>query len=353
MNFAVSRLSVLRFFSQSSFISSGNSFICRNVNFHRSFQSFFVSQSSNELKYSDCHFDGFLSSVVRFSALSYIYSTLSRANSIVSFQFTIFRNIRNQNSVGGALYCENCNLFISSCIFDGCQATSQGGAFVIKGNILDLKYTCFFNCSATKLDQSGCNAFYSVNCNGHVYQSGAYLSSSIYGSGADCLYDFSNLIAVITFWNSTECHGRSGSSGGAFRSVSPGSYLNYSTVYNSSDYTTIESWTSSIVIYRNNLVHNSRNHVCHVWGNNNNYCIYNNCLFLDCHKSIEVSCSSFTFINCISDHSYLGITTTSGFTTFPNNRIQACFASLIDATVYKRFSNIKLLLLNGLLVSLI
>jgi len=335
MNTTIASLQLISFLSKSSFISSKNGIIIRDINFRRSFSSFLSTKELNSICIIRSSFKHILSNAVAVSLLNYIYNYESRLNSVVNIRYSIFSNIRNQNSIGGALYCENCYLIVSNCHFNGCHAQSQGGAFAIKGYKLDVVNTCIYNCSAVKTDDRGCNAFYSLDCNGYVYQSAAYLSSPVYRLGADSLYDFSNLMAVVLFWNSTECHGQGGSSGGAFRSLSAGSYMNYSTIFNSSDYTTIETWYSSIILFRNNLVHNSRNHACHLWGISNTYSIYYQCLFFDCHKSFDSSYTSFSFNQCTSDYPYMSIASTSGFTTFPNQPIPACNALPLEITQNK------------------
>jgi len=322
MNLSVFSLSYMNSFSYSPVFTHKHVCFFHNSLFSRSFGP--VLDSLKSSSFQRCVFHNFLSNVFISRDNIEYREFMSKSNQQVFFCESVFSDIRSQSSIGGAINCMNCNLNINRCQFKNCHASIQAGGFYINGNTLSLNQTCFYICSSTKLDQYGGNAFLCIGCDAIIKENSGFYSSNSKESGGDSLYDVSNGKGIVSYWNSTECHGQMGSSGGCFRSVPSGSYFNFSYINNCSDYDSFEAWTSTIYCYMNIYLNNNRNTNVFIWGTSNPSCVIDKCTFYNNLRVLESPSMSFTLVNCISDYSYAGISVSSNINTNAQSTIVFC-----------------------------
>ena len=229
MNLSLNKL-IIKSFLNIPYLNFKYNYNLNNFNFNYFFNNLIISKKNINIFQSK--FFNFLSTVIinNFNFNYTIFSSFNNQN--ININNSIFYSIRSQNSNGGALYLYNCNLIVNKCLFDYCHSTSRAGAFYQNGYNLTLIFTCFFRCSSIEINQQGCNAFFCSNSFREIHFNSAYLCNPFINQGADSLYDVEGNILHLTNWNSTECYGRMGSSGGCFRSLLSNSFNNYTNIFN-------------------------------------------------------------------------------------------------------------------------
>jgi len=311
MNLSLSLLFLKDIKNQSPFLSKNR--ISMNLcSISRVFASFMIT--NQEIQGNKCSFNLFLRPILLFDSIRQYGVYTKILDERVFFQECLFSDILSQSSYGGALYCIGCNLSIISCRFQNCRSNSQGGGFALSGGNLELNNTCFYICSCSKTDENGGNGFICTNSNTNIFRNNAYYSGSIKSNSGDSVFDISQKLTRVSCWNSTQCLGQSGASGGCLRYMVEGSKYDYGTIYNSSDYNSIEGWYSCLYVETTNLLYNNRNDKCLIWGNQNTYMIFRHCVFYGNIKAMDSFCS-FTIEDCFSDYSYLSMSTTSNIQT--------------------------------------
>jgi len=326
-NNSVFGIFVFRSFSSSPLFVN-NLLNMKNFGFHKSFSNLIMSNSQTICRLGV--FSKFLSPVLIFNGKSEyrLYSIVS--NQVVRFGNCNFMDIISQSSLGGALCCNNCDLSIISCKFQNCRSNLQGGAFALNRNTLTLNRSCFYICSCTKTNENGGNVFICSNSNTTIYNNHAFLCAPVKDTGGDSLFDISQNHSTINSWNTTQCNGVLGSTGGNYYSVIEGSSHSYSLVYNSSDHNSFGAWYSRVLIFKTNFLHNYRNSHCFVWGNSNPSMLFKECVFFNNIKALTSS-NSFSFENCISDYGYASISTQSEIATIVISQMDYCLETFDNA----------------------
>jgi len=206
-----------------------------------------------------CHFNRFVDKAIVFDSNYDGYqSTDLRFSYSLTIENTWFDSVTS-SSYGSAIETtKSCVVTIKSCVFSNMYSPKEGGAIYIGGPITNISKCCFSCCFCGELGnaEKGGNAFEVIgNCS--IEFCHATQCSPNITRGGDSLFHLFNGMNIVKEFNGTHNYApHHGGLGGAFHYQDPNSSISFSIFSESRDHNLMESWYSTLTIFKCNFVNN-------------------------------------------------------------------------------------------------